>query len=436
MDGALAQASWPSTNWQQFWQSRQVAQTDAGGTTSGQVKAILERVAKEGDQALLELTRQLDGWSPKDGQALRVPPSLLQSSHAALDPELKESLAFAAQRIEAFHRRQLAEGFADWQLTDSIQASLGQRYLPVESAGVYVPAGSAPLISTLLMTVIPAKVAGVKRIAVVSPTPAGKQSAAIYAAAWHLGVDEVWQLGGAQALAGLAFGTESVQAVDCIVGPGNSWVVEAKRQLYGQVGIDLLAGPSEVVVIADDSADPRCVAADLCAQAEHDEQAQSVLISPSQDFIDRVQAILPPMLEQLARGSVIRQSFANRGAAILVEDIAQAVELSNLISPEHLQLCLAEPDTWVAAVRHAGALFVGHSAAEVFSDYVAGLNHVLPTGGSARFCSGLGVEHFLRRQSVFRATQAVGQALSQHAERLAQAEGLGAHALAAKLRGG
>ncbi|MDW8327887.1 MAG: histidinol dehydrogenase [Anaerolineales bacterium] len=397
------------------------------------VSAILAEVRAWGDSALRALTARFDHVTldrfPVDGPTLRA-------ARARLAPEVLESLRLAAERIEAFHRRQPV---ASWS-TDELGGRLGQRISPLRRVGCYVPGGTAPLPSTVLHTVIPARVAGVREVVVATPpnpahTETGYVHPAILAAAEMAGATEVLRLGGAQAVAALAYGTESIRPVDKIVGPGNIYVTLAKKLVFGVVGIDGLAGPTETVIIADDSANPQWVAADLLAQAEHDVLASAILLTPSEPLAHAVQSQISTLLESLPRAAIIAETFDRHSGIVLTRDLAEAVALANEYAPEHLCLAVRDPERWAEQITCAGGLFLGEGSFEVLGDYVAGPSHVMPTGGSARFASPLSVLDFVRFTSIIALDPATTARLAPHAARLAQAEQLDAHALAARVRG-
>lgn len=395
------------------------------------VIAILAEVKARGDAAVVEYTNRFDRLSAASMGALELPRAELQAALDGLSPERRAALETAASRIRAFHEKQVQEG---WSYTEADGTRLGQMVTPLDRVGLYVPGGKAAYPSSVLMNAIPAKVAGVKELIMVVPTPGGEKNALVLAAACLAGVDRVFTIGGAQAVAALAFGTETVPQVDKVVGPGNAYVACAKRRVFGIVGIDMVAGPSEILVLADGSTDPDWVAMDLFSQAEHDELAQSILICPDAAYIDRVQASIEKLLPSMPRQEVIRTSLENRGALILVQDLEEAVALANQVAPEHLELSLAEPDAWVEKIHHAGAIFIGPYTSESLGDYCAGPNHVLPTSGSARFSSPLGVYDFQKRTSLIRVSRAGAQTLGQVAGVLADGEGLPAHAQSARYR--
>ncbi len=397
------------------------------------VAAIIEAVRTRGDRALLEYTRQHDGHNAETVASLLWQPADFQAAFEALDESLREALQAAADRIRDYARRQALESF---EFEDEHGSRLGQRVNALQRVGVYVPGGTAAYPSSVLMNAIPARVAGVEEILMVSPTPDGQANPVVLAAAHVAGIDRGWALGGAQAVAALAWGTDSLPAVDKIVGPGNLWVAEAKRQVFGRVGIDMVAGPSEVVIVSDGRTDPRWLAADLMAQAEHDEQAQAILLSPDPDHIRAVADALAAQWDALPRAAILRASLAAHGALIQTDDLEQAAALVDRLAPEHLQLALEEPDAVMARIHHAGAIFLGAHSPEVMGDYCAGPNHVLPTMRASRFASPLGVYDFQKRSSTIRLSQAGAAELAGLAECLAEAEGLGAHAASARWRRG
>ena len=394
------------------------------------VRAIIDDVVARGDAALLDYTRRFDALELQAG-ALRVSPAELEAATAACGREALEALSLAKDRIEAFHRAQLPE---DRLRTDDLGVTLGWRWTAIESVGLYVPGGTASYPSSVLMNALPAKVAGVPRVAMVVPTPRGEVNPLVFAAARLAGVDEVFRIGGAQAVAALAYGTASIAAVAKIVGPGNAYVAAAKRRVFGQVGIDMIAGPSEVLVLADASANPDWVAADLLAQAEHDTAAQAILITDSRELADAVELALERQLSVLPREAVARASWQDFGATILVERLVDAIPLVDRIAPEHLEIECQDADALAAGVRNAGAIFLGSHTPEAIGDYVGGPNHVLPTARSARFSSGLGVLDFMKRTSILRCDAAALRALGPAAIALGRAEGLEGHARSVAIR--
>jgi histidinol dehydrogenase len=395
------------------------------------VAAIIAEVRARGDAALVAYTARFDRWRPADAAALRVTEEEIEAALRTVPAGLRAALDLAARRIEAFHRAQMPR---DLELRDEAGLALGLRWTPLDAVGLYVPGGKAAYPSSVLMNAIPARVAGVPRLAMCVPAPDGALNPLVLAAARRAGVSEIWRLGGAQAVAAMAWGTESLAPVDRIVGPGNAYVAEAKRQVFGRVGIDSVAGPSEVVILADAANDPRHVALDLLAQAEHDEAAQSILVADDAAFADAVVAAVEAELATLPRAAIAGESWRRHGAVILVRDWAEAAALVNRLAPEHLQIMLAEPRAALAGIRHAGAVFLGRFCPEALGDYVAGPNHVLPTGRTARFASGLSVFDFLKRTTWVEADQAGLAAIGPAAVALAEAEGLHAHARSVAVR--
>jgi histidinol dehydrogenase len=395
------------------------------------VTEILAAVKTRGDAAVVEYTNRFDRLTVPCMAALELPRVELQAALDGLPLDQRSALEAAAARIRIFHERQHAES---WQYTEADGTQLGQRITPLDRVGLYVPGGKAAYPSSVLMNAIPAKVAGVGELIMVVPTPRGEKNALVLAAACLAGVDRVFTIGGAQAVGALAYGTETVPKVDKIVGPGNAYVACAKRRVFGIVGIDMVAGPSEILVLADGTTDPNWVAMDLFSQAEHDELAQSILICPDAAYIDQVAAAIETLLPTMPRQEVIRAALENRGALIQVQDLAEACAISNQVAPEHLELSMENPDPWLPQIRHAGAIFIGPYTSESLGDYCAGPNHVLPTSGSARFSSPLGVYDFQKRTSLIRVSRAGAQTLGQIASTLAHGEGLPAHAKSAEYR--
>jgi len=393
---------------------------------------ILEAVRSRGDAALVDLTRRFDQWTPRSAGELEVPPAMPREALARLDSREREALEFAASRIRAYHQRQVQQS---WRVEDAEGAVLGQQVTPLDRVGLYVPGGKAAYPSSVLMSAVAAKVAGVPELVMVTPTPRGEMNASVLAAAALAGVDRIFRVGGAQAVGALAFGTETVPAVDKIVGPGNAYVASAKRRVFGRVGIDMVAGPSEVLVIADSSAHADWVAMDLFSQAEHDEIAQAILLSPDAALIEKVAQSMKRQIGEMPRREIISASLKGRGALIHVRDLDEACMLANRIAPEHLELAVAEPERLLDRIRHAGAIFLGHHASEALGDYCAGPNHVLPTSRTARFSSPLGVYDFQKRSSVIGVSSAAARRLGREAATLARAEGLEAHARSAEFRG-
>jgi histidinol dehydrogenase len=395
------------------------------------VDAILADVRARGDAALIEYSRRFDRVTAQSMAELELPRAALAAALEQLDAPVRDALGAAAERIRGFHQRQAAES---WEFTEADGTLLGQRVTPLDRVGIYVPGGKAAYPSSVLMNALPAKVAGVGEIIMVVPTPDGERNPLVLAAAGLAGVDRVFTIGGAQAVAALAYGTASVPRVDKIVGPGNAYVAAAKRKVFGTVGIDMIAGPSEIVVIGDGSTPADWVAMDLFSQAEHDELAQAILISPDAGYLDRVSEAMQRLLRTLPRREVIRASIEGRGALIQVADLGAACELANRIAPEHLELSVRHPEAWVPRIRHAGAIFAGASSSEALGDYCAGPNHVLPTSGTARFSSPLGVYDFQKRTSLIAVSAAGAKSLGRIASTLAQGEGLSAHARSAEYR--
>jgi len=400
-------------------------------TVDATVARIVADVRSRGDDALLEYTVRFDGVAAASVAALQIGADEMREAFQALPDTVRAALRTAAARIRAFHERQ---ALASWSYRDADGSEFGQRVTPLDRVGVYVPGGRAAYPSSVLMTVIPAHVAGVAEIVMVVPTPGGARNPLVLAAAHLAGVTRAFAVGGAQAIAALAYGTATVPAVDKICGPGNAYVAAAKRRVFGAVGIDMIAGASEVLVIADGSADPNWVAMDLFAQAEHDELAQSILVTPDAAMIDAVAASAERQIGQMPRRAIIAASLAHRGALIKVRDLDEACVVANHVAPEHLELAVAEPSRLLPKIRHAGAIFMGHHASEALGDYCAGPNHVLPTGRTARFSSPLGVYDFQKRSSVLDVSVAAARALGPVAATLADGEGLAAHARSARYR--
>lgn len=398
---------------------------------AARVGAIIEAVRLRGDDAVLEYTNRFDSRMITEARELEVGREACAAALRRVAPELSEALHEAGARITDYHRRQRQES---WQYVDDDGNLLGQRITALERVGIYVPGGKASYPSSVLMNAIPARVAGVGEILMTVPAPRGELNDAVLAAAAVAGVDRVFTVGGAQAIAALALGTSMVPRVDKIVGPGNVYVAEAKRQLFGVVGIDMIAGPSEIVVICDGETDPEWIAFDLFSQAEHDEDAQAILISPHPGFLDRVAQAMERLLPAMDRSQIIAASLARRGALIHVRDLAQAAEVANCIAPEHLELSVADPHGLLDAIRHAGAIFLGRFTSEAIGDYCAGPSHVLPTSGSARFASPLGVHDFQKRSSLIGCSPAGGRRLGKLVRTLATAESLQAHARSAAAR--
>ncbi len=395
------------------------------------VNGIIADIRQRGDAALLEYTRRFDHWEPADAAALEIPADRLERAWNSIPAKQRDALAHATQRIRTYAERQKMEG---WSYTEEDGTLLGQQVTPLDRVGLYVPGGKAAYPSSVLMNAIPAKVAGVPELIMVVPTPDAELNLLVLAAAHAAGVDRVFTIGGAQAVAALAYGTESIPGVDKIVGPGNIYVATAKRAVFGQVGIDMIAGPSEILVVCDGQTNPDWIAMDLFSQAEHDEDAQSILISPDAAFITQVEASIERLLPEMGRRQIIETALRERGALIQVEDLDEAVELVNTIAPEHLELSVADPQLMAKKIRHAGAIFMGRYTAEALGDYCAGPNHVLPTSRTARFSSPLGVYDFQKRSSLIMASATGAARLANTTSVLARGEGLTAHARSAEYR--
>ena len=395
------------------------------------VAAILDDVKRRGDAAVLEYTQRFDGVTATSVAALEVPAGDLRRALDGLPAPRRAALEAAAGRVRSYHEQQRAQS---WTYRDADGNELGQQVTPLDRAGLYVPGGKAAYPSSVLMNALPAKVAGVGEVVMVVPTPRGERNDLVLAAAALCGVDRVFTIGGAQAVAALAYGTATIPAVDKIVGPGNAYVAAAKRRVFGVVGIDMVAGPSEILVVCDGGTDPDWIAMDLFSQAEHDEMAQAILLCPDADYVARVEAAIEKLLVQMPRRAVIEASLAGRGALIEVRDLDEACTLINRIAPEHLELSVADPEALLPKIRHAGAIFMGRHASEALGDYCAGPNHVLPTSRTARFSSPLGVYDFQKRSSIIRVSAAGAAKLGPIASELAHGEGLTAHARSAELR--
>lgn len=396
---------------------------------------ILADVKARGDDAVLEATNRFDRLSAGSVQALELSQQEMRQALASLAPERRAALETAATRVRSYHERQKQEcGSAGFAYTEADGTVLGQKVTPLDRVGIYVPGGKAAYPSSVLMNAIPAKVAGVQEIIMVVPTPDGVKNPLVLAAAAIAGVDRVFTIGGAQAVGALAYGTATIPQVDKIVGPGNAYVAAAKRRVFGTVGIDMIAGPSEILVICDGTTDPDWVAMDLFSQAEHDELAQSILLCPDATYLEAVQASIVKLLDGMPRRDVIRTSLANRGALIKVRDMQQACEIANDIAAEHLEISAEDPQQWADRIRHAGAMFLGRFSSEALGDYCAGPNHVLPTSRTARFSSPLGVYDFQKRSSIIHVSEQGAQTLGRVAAELAYGEGLQAHARSAEYR--
>ncbi len=405
---------------------------EADADVSSVVAQTLRSVRDRGDVTLVEMTQRFDGFD-LNREGWQIDPTQCKAAYDDLAPDLRDALKLAATRIKAYHKAQLPK---DRDYTDKQGVRLGARWSAVDAAGVYVPGGRAAYPSSVLMNAIPAKVAGVERLVMVTPTPGGEINQTVMAAAHLAGVDEIWRVGGAQAIAALAYGTDRIQPVDVVTGPGNAWVAEAKRQLYGVVGIDMVAGPSEIVVVADAKNKPEWIAADLLSQAEHDPTSQSILFTDNAAFADKVAVAIEAQLAGLATGAVAGQSWADNGAIVVVKSLEDAMPLVNRLAAEHLELAVDDgrAETLFDLVRHAGSVFLGRMTPEAIGDYVAGPNHVLPTGRRARFSSGLSVLDFMKRTSFIALDKDSILAIGPAAATLADAEGLPAHALSVRKR--
>jgi histidinol dehydrogenase len=395
------------------------------------VNDIIAAVRADGDAALIDYTRRFDGWNPAAAADLEIPLARIRQAWERIPKAQRQALAHSAERISAYAERQKMDS---WTYTEADGTLLGQQVTPLDRVGLYVPGGKAAYPSSVLMNALPAKVAGVAEIIMVVPTPGGELNELVLAAAHVSGVDRVFAVGGAQAVAALAYGTATIPAVDKIVGPGNIYVATAKRAVFGQVGIDMVAGPSEILVICDGCTDPDWIAMDLFSQAEHDEDAQSILLSQDGAFLDSVADSIDRLLPQMERSEIIAAALRERGALIHVSDLDEAVELANFIAPEHLELSVEEPQRMATRIRHAGAIFMGRYTSEPLGDYCAGPNHVLPTSRTARFSSPLGVYDFQKRSSLIMVSPAGADALGRTASTLARGEGLTAHARSAEYR--
>ncbi len=395
------------------------------------VTDILKDVKQRGNAAVLEYTNKFDRMSLSNASEFELDQAQLQQALASISPEQRQALEISAQRIRHYAERQKMES---WSFTEDDGTVLGQSVNPMDRVGLYVPGGKAAYPSSVLMNAIPAKVAGVPELIMVVPTPDGETNTLVLAAAAVAGVDRIFTIGGAQAVAALAYGTETIPKVDKITGPGNSFVATAKRMVFGVVGIDMIAGPSEILVVCDGKTDPDWIAMDLFSQAEHDEEAQSILVCPDEDFIEQVKQSIERLLEEMPRKEIIKKSLEDRAAIISVADMEQAIEVANHIAPEHLELSVEDADQWAQKIRHAGAIFMGRYTAEALGDYCAGPNHVLPTSGTARFSSPLGVYDFQKRTSLIGCSAQGASELGKTASILAHGEGLTAHARSAEYR--
>lgn len=406
-------------------------ETESDDAVFDTVNRIIKDVKQRGDAALLEYTARFDDLRPDNAAALEMPRSRLEQALSRISDAQRTALELAAQRIRSYAEHQKLES---WQYTEADGTVLGQQVNAIDRAGLYVPGGKAAYPSSVLMNAIPANVAGVGELIMVVPMPGGVVNELVLAAAFIAGVDRVFTIGGAQAIAALAYGTETIPAVDKIVGPGNIYVATAKRMVFGTVGIDMIAGPSEILVICDGKTDPDWVAMDLFSQAEHDEDAQSILLSPDADFLQQVNQSIEKLSAEMPRKAIIEQSLSTRGALIKVSDLEEAVEIANFIAPEHLELSVENAEDMARSIRHAGAIFLGRYTAEALGDYCAGPNHVLPTSRTARFSSPLGVYDFQKRSSLIGCSAAGASMLGKVASELARGEGLVAHARSAEYR--
>lgn len=423
-------------NYQQadFWQK--LDQTLAWESVSDDqvfntVNGILKDIKTRGDAAVVEYTNRFDRMNAKDMSELEIPLSRLQESLARISPDHRQALEKAAERVRAYAEHQKMES---WSYEEADGTLLGQQVTPMDRAGLYVPGGKAAYPSSVIMNAVPAKVAGVPELIMVVPTPDGEVNDLVFAAAAIAGVDRVFAIGGAQAVAAMAYGTETVPQVDIITGPGNIYVATAKRMVFGAAGIDMIAGPSEICVVCDGKTDPDWIAMDLFSQAEHDEDAQSILVCPDANYIEQVKASIEKLIQDMPRAEIIRKSLADRGVLIETADMEQAIEVANYIAPEHLELSMDDAREWAKKIRHAGAIFMGRYTAEALGDYCAGPNHVLPTSRTARFSSPLGVYDFQKRSSLIDCSAQGASELAKVASTLAHGEGLVAHARSAEYR--
>ncbi|SMC09245.1 histidinol dehydrogenase [Nitratiruptor tergarcus] len=395
------------------------------------VMQIIDEIKKEGDDALYRHIAKFDGWEPKSSEDLRIDAALMQKAYENLDEKLRAALHLAYERIKAYHEKQMPKSWNDFEENGTI---LGQKVTPVERAGLYIPGGKAAYPSSLLMNAIPAIVAGVKDIVVTTPTPNNEPNELLLAACHLCGIEKVYKVGGASAVAALAYGTQTIEKVDVITGPGNIFVATAKKLVYGEVNIDMIAGPSEIGIIADESANPRFVAIDLLSQAEHDEMASSILITTSATLAKNVSSEVVKFLQNLQRREIAQKSIDERGAIIVTQCMEEAIDLMNQIAPEHLEIMTQNPFTLLPKIKNAGAIFLGDNTPEPIGDYIAGPNHTLPTGGTARFYSPLSVEHFLKKSSIISFSCQAMQDIGEAAAILAHTEGLEAHAKSIEIR--
>ncbi len=392
---------------------------------------IIEEIRSEGDEALCKHIAKFDGWQPSSGLKLAIDPADMQKAYEKLDSKLKEALHLAYERIKSYHEKQKPQS---WITTEDNGTILGQKATPVDRAGLYIPGGKAAYPSSLLMNVIPAQVAGVEEIVVCTPTPQNEPNELLLAACHLCGVDKVFKVGGASAIAAMAYGTETIPKVDVITGPGNIFVATAKKLVFGEVNIDMIAGPSEIGVLADSSANPNHIAIDLLSQAEHDEMASSILITPDETFAVKVTEEIEQWMQKLPRQDIARKSIEERGAVIVTKDMNEAVELMNEIAPEHLEVATSNPFELLPYIKHAGAIFLGHNTPEAVGDYIAGPNHTLPTGGTAKFYSPLGVEHFMKKSSIISFSKSAINEIGGACAIIADTEGLTAHEESVRVR--
>ncbi len=395
------------------------------------VSSIIDEIRSEGDEALCRHIAKFDGWQPKGGEALAIAPADMQEAYEKLDTDLKDALHLAYDRIKSYHEKQKPQS---WITTEDNGTILGQKVTPVDRAGLYIPGGKAAYPSSLLMNVIPAQVAGVEEIVVCTPTPENEPNELLLAACHLCGVKKVFKVGGASAIAAMAYGTETIPKVDVITGPGNIFVATAKKLVFGEVNIDMIAGPSEIGVLADSSANPNHIAIDLLSQAEHDEMASSILITPDAAFAEQVREEINAWLKKLPREEIARKSIEERGAIIVANDMDEAVKLMNQIAPEHLEVATANPFELLPFIKHAGAIFLGHNTPEAIGDYIAGPNHTLPTGGTAKFYSPLGVEHFMKKSSIISFSANAISEIGEECAVIANTEGLTAHEQSVRVR--
>ena len=395
------------------------------------VKGLIDEIRSDGDDALIRHIGKFDRWTPDSGGELRIDPLEMKRAYDALEPTLKSALHLAYERIRSYHEKQLPKSWFDTEANGTI---LGQKVTPVDRAGLYIPGGKAAYPSSLLMNVIPAQVAGVEHIVVTTPTPDNEPNELLLAACHLCGVSEVFKVGGASAIAAMAYGTHTIPKVDVITGPGNIFVATAKKMVFGEVNIDMIAGPSEIGVLADDSANPSHIAIDLLSQAEHDEMASSILITPSREFADACAVEIEVWLKKLPREAIARKSIEERAAIIVTESMEEAVRLMNEIAPEHLEVATDNPFALLPSIKHAGAIFLGHYTPEAIGDYVAGPNHTLPTGGTAKFYSPLGVENFMKKSSNISFSRQAINEIGEACALIANTEGLGAHEASVRCR--